>query len=371
MLDDIRIKNYRSFREFKANRLAPVNLIVGGNNSGKTSLLEAVHLLVNQQDITALFETLSIRGEFTFLESDIRKFPRIQQTRKIYEFAHLFYKRTLESNSSIYISSETKEIFIKITFNRFHGEEINSFEELQENAIFSDRIVISYSNKKDGLALRVSSSGSFDERMKVSNLNRVFIPRISDRSDRSISLFLSVDSMSIEDLSRLWDKITLTPEEDTIIEALKILEPKIERLSFTGHYRSTNGILLKLKGQDRPIPLGSMGDGMRRILNLVMSAVSVKNGYLLVDEIDTGLYYDVQTDMWRLIFAIAKQLNIQVFATTHSWDCVSAFSDALMEVEDSSIGQLLRLEWREDEIRAIDYSADRLASAVRQNIEVR
>ncbi|RMH72028.1 MAG: hypothetical protein D6680_20210, partial [Cyanobacteria bacterium J007] len=145
----------------------------------------------------------------------------------------------------------------------------------------------------------------------------------------------------------------------------------IERLSFTGHYRSTNGILLKLKGQDRPIPLGSMGDGMRRILNLVMSAVSVKNGYLLVDEIDTGLYYDVQTDMWRLIFAIAKQLNIQVFATTHSWDCVSAFSDALMEVEDSSIGQLLRLEWREDEIRAIDYSADRLANAVRQNIEVR
>jgi predicted ATP-dependent endonuclease of OLD family len=83
-----------------------------------------------------------------------------------------------------------------------------------------------------------------------------------------------------------------------------------------------------MRGQRDPIPLGSMGDGMRRILTLAMCAVNVENGFLLIDEIDTGLYYEVQADMWRLILETAQRLDVQVFATTHSWDCVSAFQEA-------------------------------------------
>jgi AAA15 family ATPase/GTPase len=114
-----------------------------------------------------------------------------------------------------------------------------------------------------------------------------------------------------------------------------------------------------------------MGEGMHRILNLAMAAVTVENGFLLIDEIETGLYHETQTDMWRLILELAQQLNIQVFATTHSWDCVCAFQEALDELEDKSIGKLFRLNQKGDKIRSVEYTADELAVAIPHSIEVR
>jgi hypothetical protein len=70
-----------------------------------------------------------------------------------------------------------------------------------------------------------------------------------------------------------WDGITLTPKEESVVAALQILEPNVERISFTSSQSYNSGILLKIRGQHTPIPLGSMGDGMRRILTLAMAAV--------------------------------------------------------------------------------------------------
>ena len=109
---------------------------------------------------------------------------------------------------------------------------------------------------------------------------------------------------------------------------LRNLTIQSSRFSFTSQSIFNSGILVRLRGQ-YPIPLDTMGEGMRRILNLAMAAVTVENGFLLIDEIETDLYYETQTDMWRLIIEIAQQLNVQVFATTHSWDCICAFQEAL------------------------------------------
>jgi AAA15 family ATPase/GTPase len=183
--------------------------------------------------------------------------------------------------------------------------------------------------------------------------------------------FLTTTNISFARLSVLWDRITLTPKEQSVVEALQILEPDVERISFTSRQTSNSGILLKLRGQPHPVPLGSMGDGMGRILSIAMAAVSSENGFLWVDEIDTGLYYQTQTDMWRLIFETAQRLNVQVFATTHSWDCIAAFQEALEQSEDSSVGKLFRLSRRGEDIRAVEYTPDELSVAVRQSIEVR
>jgi AAA15 family ATPase/GTPase len=114
-----------------------------------------------------------------------------------------------------------------------------------------------------------------------------------------------------------------------------------------------------------------MGDGMRHILTIAMASVTVENGFLLVDEIETGLYYEAQTEMWRFIFEIAKELNVQVFATTHSWDCIVSFQEALAQSENDSIGKLLRLSRQNNDIRAVEYNSNELLVAVRQGIEVR
>jgi AAA15 family ATPase/GTPase len=114
-----------------------------------------------------------------------------------------------------------------------------------------------------------------------------------------------------------------------------------------------------------------MGDGMRRVLAVATSLVSAENGILLVDEIDTGLHYETLTDMWRLILETSIQRNAQVFATTHSWDCVKSFQEALSTMPDDDVGRLIRLEPQDDHIQAITYSRDELTIAIQNGIEVR
>ena len=114
-----------------------------------------------------------------------------------------------------------------------------------------------------------------------------------------------------------------------------------------------------------------MGDGMKRVLGIVASLVSVESGILLVDEIDTGLHHEVLTDMWKIIFTTAATIGTQVFATTHSWDCVRAFHRAMQELPGEQPGLLIRLERNGDQIETITYAPDELAIAVKQGIEVR
>ncbi len=67
---------------------------------------------------------------------------------------------------------------------------------------------------------------------------------------------------------------------------------------------------------------------MLRALGISLALVNVKDGILLIDEFENGLYYSVQPDLWQSIFRVARRLNVQVFATTHSWDCVEGFQKA-------------------------------------------
>ena len=109
---------------------------------------------------------------------------------------------------------------------------------------------------------------------------------------------------------------------------------------------------------------------MRRVLAMIASLVNSENGYLLVDEIDTGLHHTVLNDIWRVIFETAQRLNIQVFATTHSWDCVKAFGSVLQE-QTAPKGKLFRLERMDKNIQAIEYYPSELAVALQQQIEMR
>ncbi|BDA73600.1 hypothetical protein RIVM261_038620 [Rivularia sp. IAM M-261] len=89
-----------------------------------------------------------------------------------------------------------------------------------------------------------------------------------------------------------------------------------------------------------------------------------------VDDIPV-LLTQLEPNMWRLILEIAQRLNIQVFAITHSWDCVRGFEEALENTSNNTIGKLFRLDAKYGKIRAVEYLAEELNIAVQQNIEVR
>jgi predicted ATPase len=170
---------------------------------------------------------------------------------------------------------------------------------------------------------------------------------------------------------RFWDEVNLTPEEDDVVKAMQLLEPRIQRIGLVSRPSSINAIKLRLLGEPHPIPLSRLGDGMRRLFGIAIALTVSKSGYLIIDKIDTGLHYNAQTDMWRLVLETAKRLNVQVFATTHSWDCIAAFQSAMEEMEDPTIGKLVRLDARSNQLRAIEYDAEDLEVTVSHGIEVR
>lgn len=77
MLNAIHIQNFRLFKDFQLHDLARVNLVVGKNNAGKSSLLEALYLLIKQQQqndfLDALFKIVELRGETSRGETSSRR----------------------------------------------------------------------------------------------------------------------------------------------------------------------------------------------------------------------------------------------------------------------------------------------------------
>lgn len=368
MLRDISLKNYRMFKDFQMDGLARVNLLVGPNNSGKTSLLEAIHLLVNPDNINEVFdEVLGPRGQILVVPDRWEDASEI-----LYQIKPLFHHEILTSETALCIESKSDNfqsfsLRPYPTLEYIKGLNLDDFLITEIIRKHNYNLLLSHTQEKQTIhrATEVNAKGI------TSRYFRVLTPSSPHPSQSQHGILMTLERLKLLTLTEMWNEITLTLKEDLVIKALQILEPDIERFSFIGGTTTANGILIKLRGRDHPVTLGSMGEGMKQILNLVMAAVNVENGILLVDEIETGLYYDVQADMWRLLIEIAQELNIQIFATTHSWDCVSAFAAALSETQDSDLGKLFRLDWRGELIRAIDYPAEQLEKAVDYGIEVR
>jgi hypothetical protein len=172
-------------------------------------------------------------------------------------------------------------------------------------------------------------------------------------------------------LGTLWDRITLTEKESLVLDALRIIVPDLDGLSFIVEgSRNLRTPVAKLRGLPVPVPLRNMGDGVNRVLSISLALVNAAGGFLLVDEFENGLYYGVQDEVWDVIFALSRRLGVQVFATTHSWDCIVGFQYAANRSEES--GMLYRLERGvEGHIKAVAYTKGELEIAAEQRIEVR
>ena len=183
--------------------------------------------------------------------------------------------------------------------------------------------------------------------------------------------FITTEGLTRDSTISMFQRVVLTPDEATLLRALRTIEPDIERIASVGTYarqpsRDVRGGLAMMVAGQR-IPIGSMGDGIWRLLGIALALVSARGGVLLVDEIDTGLHYSVLVDMWKLVFETACSLDVQVFATTHSRDCYEALA-AVTEASRTEIS-LQRIERGKTE--AIAFSEAELQQAAERGLEVR
>ena len=157
-----------------------------------------------------------------------------------------------------------------------------------------------------------------------------------------------------------------------MLAALRIIEPQIQKINYLeSDPGSKNRVPFVVVGpKSERVRLTSMGDGINRILTIILSMLNCPaGGALAVDEIDNGLHYSVQEQLWKMVFSLANELDVQVFATTHSMDCLKSFA----QVNSGEDGLLIRLDARSDgEIVPQYYSEpDDIRFAVESQIELR
>jgi AAA15 family ATPase/GTPase len=365
--------------------LGRINLLVGKNNSGKTSILEAIQFLYAQNNIDIFLETISYRGEFGWSESNL------PSRTKVFEICHLFPGHEIIPSKKIIISGYGKSYLASVTISvesipiqlSLFSDKNDDINQNNDNNFDNEEwgkllLSIRWSQSQKPIELELLANGTLarDSIRRIASLSR-----ISHKIgiDNKIELkFLTPFSLTSSDMAALFDNIVLSPLEDLIIESLKIIEPKIERIASvgSGKYLTSNnlgvrgGFLIKIKNHDQPIPIGSLGDGFWRMLGLVLAMVNLENGILLVDEIDSGLHFTVMTDMWKVVWETAKKLNIQVFATTHSRDCWQSLGELITEekITDNDI-TIQRID--RDKEKAVSFNTRQIYLASERDIEVR
>ncbi len=167
--------------------------------------------------------------------------------------------------------------------------------------------------------------------------------------------------MTPEFVTSFFQEIVLSPEVDLVVEALRIIEPTIERLAPTRSGQGTSGsaysprsdVFVRLKGVKDRIPIGSMGDGI-----------------ILIDDVDTGLHHTVLEDMLRFLDAAAWRYHIQIFATTHSRDCYESLA-VICDESESEAGDVTIQRIERDRDKAVAYSEPLIIAAARRDIEAR
>ena len=176
---------------------------------------------------------------------------------------------------------------------------------------------------------------------------------------------LGPEIMNDVDLSRLWDRVALTDDENQTVKSLElILGVNVERVGMVGDpgARGERLAVVRLRGYGLPIPLKSLGDGAVRLFGVALTLANSRNGFLLIDEAENGIHHSVQYDLWKMILRTAQANDVQVLATTHSWDCVRGFAYAAAESGESE-GVLVRLDRDDRGLRAVEYSEEDLKIA--------
>ena len=361
-INNVTIKRFRTFRKLRIQGLGRVNLITGKNNTGKSSFLEGIRILATGAALNELQDILRAREEYaTGPEVELSSRPQFQLSGMFHGCPEI-----VERPEPFVISTDggihPKEVSIHVSwFSRKRDEEGNlRFEEHSPD-------------ESDGSASVVVTTSDGIRIHEIENFRTDFsLHRAGSRRAGTGCFFVGAHSgESTAKLGTLWDGIALSDNEQEVVNALRIIDPQISKVTMVGGEGSRTRRTAFVRTDDipRPVPLRLFGDGMNRLFAMILALVNARGRLMLVDEFENGLHHTAQLNAWRMIFRLAQTLDTQVFATTHSWDAIETFQKAAMESPDT--GVLLRLARRGDEIVPTVFSEEEVAVATRERIEVR
>jgi hypothetical protein len=375
MIKKLVIDRLRGFAHFELHDLGRVNLLVGTNNSGKTTVLEGIQMLSVPGDLYSILRILSRRGEDWWDTTERGRGSRHLDIRRLFSGHEI--KRGSRFDIQGVINGRARKFAAEIIDAPKPANAQPSLFEGDSGTAEGDDFL-----PPSALRLAWDELPDLDFPIGLNRRGGVAIDTLrraaSGIESEGKARFITTASLAPEAVIELFETIVLTPEEDLVVDALKIIEPSIERIATSGSDRmrsgypdtARGGVLVRCAGVKNRIPIGSMGDGIWRMLGVALALVRSEGGVLLIDEIDTGLHFKVMADLWRLIYKTAKRLNVQVFATTHSRDCYESLAVLCREqVSDGSDITIQRIE-RNRKV-AVGYTEQEIIAAADRGMEVR
>ncbi|MHB8995043.1 MAG: AAA family ATPase [Armatimonadota bacterium] len=373
MYKSVRIQNFRGFEDLTVSGLTRVNLIVGENNVGKTALLEAISIIADAP-----------RMQTPFRLERLRKSPVAgDKTTNIFE--GLFHDFSLGHSIRLQAEAEDQTDTVSVFADDVKKTSI-SLGDGRDTALYvpdaSEEPMRPPVVPLAGMAsdvvrmeLRKGTAGSPRTGTAFRMLDRgdgrrLGAMQFDEPSPNLPNEFLHVQAVAglESDPTRLTNAI-LADKRELVVHAMQEVDRRIIGLEIleTG---AGSGIFVRLAASNRLMPLGLLGSGAVRLLSMVLASLAAEHGLLIVDEIDTGLHYSILPDVWRVMGASADELDYQLFATTHSYECMVAAHQAFADhPQDFSMH---RLERRSDgSIVSKDFGHETLGLALEHRMEVR
>lgn len=361
MLTSFHVRGFRCFRDMSLDGLSRVNLIVGNNGVGKSTLLEALQVWSSSPWSGAAKVLLS--------RQELR--PHRGGNEIPFDFDRLFWATDSggEAVAGLTLEAEgaPERSVVEMEIGWFKTEPGTgrdlwvgpTVSPAERHQVWRD------------VRVRLNRESSTDTCAGLSSLRWKNVYLLNEPADVIGPPVCRVDTrraLEVQELGRIWSETALTDRHQRLREALRLLVPTLEDVNVVSLGEDPRA-LARLRGASGPVPLASLGEGLVSLFTIAITALQASGGILLIDEIENGLHFSAHEKVWRFIFELAAQQNIQVFATTHSWDCIQAFQTAASEVGGDAT--LIRLHRDGRDTVPVVFQAEELAILTRGHIEVR
>lgn len=341
--NEIEISNFRGFDSIKIDRLSGLNVFVGANNVGKSTILEAVFMLVGMAN-----PIMPMRVNYW----------RTQTNSDMDSLKYLFHN--IDFNNQPLLKAKTGTSVRRLTFSPFfrNTTEASSSDISLKSTVKQLNLDFDV-QEKDGFsyhtALFVGVDGTLQQTLDATykeDLNCLFIP--VDKNDNNASSNFAT--------------LVKRNKKQVVIDALKEFDPDIESIEAL-----PDGLYLAMKGLHELLPISMAGDGVRRMINIMATIASEDYHIVMIDEFDNGLHYTTHKLMWRVLLKFIEKHNIQLFVTTHNLECLQSL-EAVMQ-DDESLRELANVyniaKTKQAGFQAYRYSFEGLKEAIDNEIEIR
>jgi len=335
MINSLTLESFRLFTKLEVSPLQRINLFAGANNTGKTCILEALYLLLG--DLAQLQQLPSA------FRSGLAAYPNQSASDDFATFWQaLFYDRQADVPALINASAGSERV-LKCR--------------VEDGQPGQMRLVYGYPpTVHPAYSFRINPNG-----------------HLSDGPNPFATKFI-VLSTRLEHPTRdadLYNQVTLLEGgEEKLLQLLREIDPRLQKLRYLKAPGTSQPLVYAYFGLKNALSVTQTGQGFSKLFSLFCQMLVSKAEVLLIDEIENGLYYETMPLIWKGIATLAASENIQVFATTHSRECLIAAHETMKAMPSYDFA-LHRLQRVNGQLEAVTHDKGMLEAALKSGLEVR